>query len=162
MRVSTHVHHSHTTHTNTHTHTHTLSLTHTHTLSNAHIHKLSHTQMHTEREKGGMIPPVKKKRCYGRKQPLPSLPPYPSYNRGMHSMQRPRSGELRTQKLKSHLVRTRSLNVLPLKPGVGQYIAIHATLTAREFFFAYFYLPVHSPAFFPRTSPNFFLCWPAE
>ena len=25
------------------------------------------------------------------------------------------------------------LNVLPLKPGVGQYIAIHATLTARGF-----------------------------
>ena len=51
----------------------------------------------------------------------------------------PRSGELRTQKLKSHLVRTQSLNVLPFKPGVGQYIAIYATLTAREFFLAYFY-----------------------
>ena len=51
-----------------------------------------------------------------------------------------RSGELRTQKLISHLVRTQSLNVLPLKPGVGQYIAIHATLTARDFFLAYFYL----------------------
>ena len=51
----------------------------------------------------------------------------------------PRSGELRTQKLKSHLVRTQSLNVLPLKPGIGQYIAIHATLTARNFFLAYFY-----------------------
>ena len=36
--------------------------------------------------------------------------------------------------IKSHLVRTQSLNVLPLKPGVGQYIAIHATLTARDFF----------------------------
>ena len=36
----------------------------------------------------------------------------------------PCSGELRTQKLKSHLVRTQSLNVLPLKPGVSQYIAI--------------------------------------
>ena len=34
-----------------------------------------------------------------------------------------RNGELRTQKLKSHLVRTQRLNVLPLKPGVGQYIA---------------------------------------
>ena len=31
------------------------------------------------------------------------------------------------------------LNVLHLKPGVGQYIAIHATLTARDFFLAYFY-----------------------
>ena len=51
----------------------------------------------------------------------------------------PRSGELRTQKLKSHLVRTQSLNVLPLMPGVSQYIAIHATLTARDFFLAYFY-----------------------
>ena len=30
-----------------------------------------------------------------------------------------RGGELRVQKLKSHLVRTQSLNVLPLKPGVG-------------------------------------------
>ena len=48
----------------------------------------------------------------------------------------PRSGELRTQKLKSHLVRTQSLNVLPLKLGVGQYIAAHATLTARDFFLA--------------------------
>ena len=30
-----------------------------------------------------------------------------------------RSGELWTQKLKFHLVRTRSLNVLPLNPGIG-------------------------------------------
>ena len=57
---------------------------------------------------------------------------------------RPRSGELRTQKLKSHLVRTQRLDVLPLKPGVDQYnIAIHATLTARDFCLAYFYLLVH-------------------
>ena len=51
----------------------------------------------------------------------------------------PRSGELRTQKLKSHLMRTQSLKLLPLKPGVGQYIAMHATLTARDFFLANFY-----------------------
>ena len=44
----------------------------------------------------------------------------------------PRSRELRTQKLKSHLVRTQSLKVLPLKPGVGQYIALHAPLSARD------------------------------
>ncbi len=37
----------------------------------------------------------------------------------------PRGGELPTQKLKSHLVRTQSLNILPLKPGVGQYTAIY-------------------------------------
>ena len=51
----------------------------------------------------------------------------------------PRCGELRTQKLKSNLMRTQSLKVLPLKPGVGQYIAVHATLTARDFFLANFY-----------------------
>ena len=74
----------------------------------------------------------------------------------------PRSRELRTQKLKSHLVRTQSLNVLPLKPGVGQYIAIHATHTARDFFLAYFYPSGPFTCIFSKTSPNFFLCWPAE
>ena len=65
------------------------------------------------------------------------------------------SGELRTQKLKSHLVRTQSLNVLPLKPGVGQYIATHATLTARDFFLAYFYTSGPFTCIFSKTSPNF-------
>ena len=51
-----------------------------------------------------------------------------------------RIGELRTQKLKSHLVRTKSLNVFPLEPGVGQYIAIHTTLTARDSFLTDLYL----------------------
>ena len=70
-----------------------------------------------------------------------------------------RSGELRTQKLKSHLVRTQSFNVLPLKPGVGQYIAIHATLTTRNFVLIST-LPVHLPAFFsPKHLPIFFLRW---
>ena len=48
----------------------------------------------------------------------------------------PRSGELRMQKLKFHLLRTQSLKALTLKPGVDQYIAMHATLTARNFFLA--------------------------
>ena len=60
----------------------------------------------------------------------------------------PRSEKLRTQKLKSHLGRTQSLKVLHLKSGVSQYIAIHATLTARNFFPAYFY-----PAFFTKPLP---------
>ena len=51
----------------------------------------------------------------------------------------PRSGELRTQKLKSHSLRTQSLKVLPLKPGVGKCIATYATLTARDFFLPNFY-----------------------
>ena len=69
----------------------------------------------------------------------------------------PCSRELQIQKLKSHLVGTQSLNILPLKPGVGQYVAVHAALTASDFFLAYFNLPVHSPAFFSQTSPEFFL-----
>ena len=82
------------------------------------------------------------------------------------------SGELRTQKLKSYLVRTQSLNILPLKPGVGQYIAIHAMLTARDFSSLLIStLPVLAPAFLPKPLPIFpvlavantwFLCRPAE
>ena len=71
----------------------------------------------------------------------------------------PRSGELRTQKLKSHLLRTQSLNVLPLKSAVVQYIARHAMLTARNFFLAYFYPSGPFTCIFSKTSPNFFLCW---
>ena len=41
---------------------------------------------------------------------------------GTNSLKSLHSGKLQTQKLKPHLVRTQSLNVLPLKPGVGQYI----------------------------------------
>ena len=51
-----------------------------------------------------------------------------------------------------------SLNVLPIKPGVGQYMAIHATLTARDFYPVYFYLPVHSSAFFQSLSRFFRSC----
>ena len=67
----------------------------------------------------------------------------------------PHSGELRTQKLKSHLVRTQSLNVLPLKPGVSQY----PTLTARDFFLAYFYPSGPFTCIFPKPLPHFSLCW---
>ena len=44
-------------------------------------------------------------------------------------------------------------SLLHLKPGVGQYIATHATLAARGFFLANFNLPVCLPAFFQN------LCW---
>ena len=53
------------------------------------------------------------------------------------------------KKLKLHLMRTENFKVLPVKPGVGQYIAMHASLTARDFLHANFY----------RSSPftcNFF------
>ena len=63
------------------------------------------------------------------------------------------------QKLKSRLLRTQSLKVFLLKPGVGQYIAIHATLTGRGFFLAYFYPSGPYTCIFSKTSPEFFLCW---
>ena len=67
----------------------------------------------------------------------------------------PRGGELRTQKLKSHLMRTQSLKVLLLKPGVGQYIAMHATLTARDFFLANFYPSSPFTCIFSKPLPSF-------
>ena len=67
----------------------------------------------------------------------------------------PRSGELQTQKLKSHLVRTKSLKILPLKPGVSQDIAIHDTLAARDFLLAYFYHSGLYTCIFSKTSLNF-------
>ena len=66
-----------------------------------------------------------------------------------------RSGELQTQKLKSHLLRTQSLNVLPLKPGVGQY-PVHATLTVSDFFLANFYPSGPFTCIFPEPLPRFF------
>ena len=68
----------------------------------------------------------------------------------------PCSWELRTMKLKFHLMRTRSLNLLPLKPGVGQYIAMHATLTARDFFLANFYPSGPFTCIFSKTTSEFF------
>ena len=57
---------------------------------------------------------------------------------------------------KSHLVGTQSLNFLPLKPWVGQYIAIHAALTAMDFFLAYFYPSgPFTNRLFSKTSPDF-------
>ena len=70
----------------------------------------------------------------------------------------PRSGELRKQKLKSHLLRTQSYKVLPSKLGVGQYTTIHATLTARDFFLVNFYPSGPFTCIFSKTPPEFFLC----
>ena len=72
-------------------------------------------------------------------------------------MGNPRNGELQTQKFKSHLMRTQSLNVLPLKPGVSQYTAMHAMLTTRDFFLANFYPSGPFTCMFSKASPEFFL-----
>ena len=73
---------------------------------------------------------------------------------GFHSTD-PLSGELWMQKLKSLPLRIQSLKVLPLKPGVGQCIAIHAMLTARDFFLANFYPSGPFTCIFSKTSPDF-------
>ena len=44
-----------------------------------------------------------------------------------------------TQKLKTHLLRLQSSNVLPFKPAAGPYMAMYAAPTARDFFLANFY-----------------------
>ena len=58
-----------------------------------------------------------------------------------------------------------------VEPGIGQYIAIHATLTARDFFLAYFYPSSPFTCIFSKPlsiSPVLgvankrFLCRPAE
>ena len=64
----------------------------------------------------------------------------------------PHNGKLWMQKLKSHLLSTHSLKVLPLKPGVGQYIAIHAMLTVRDFFLANYYPSSPFTCIFSKTS----------
>ena len=79
-----------------------------------------------------------------------------SVQKGIHDV--PCSGELRTQKLKCHSMRTRSSKVLPLRPGVGQYMAINATLTARDYFLANFYPSGPFTCIFSKSSPEFFLC----
>ena len=67
------------------------------------------------------------------------------------------SWELRMQKLKFHLLRIRISKVLLLKPGAGQYIAMHATLTARDFFLANFYPSGPFTCVFFKTSSKFFV-----
>ena len=109
--------------------------------------------VHTKARQALMILYVLARKMWGKKRPVntlsrPGVEPWPMDSRFSALAKRPptpialllpRSRELRTQKLKSHLLRTQSSHVLPLKPGVGQYITIHATLTARDFFRAYFY-----------------------
>ena len=47
---------------------------------------------------------------------------------------------------------------VPLNPGVGQYIVMHATLTAKDFFLFNFYLSSPFTCIFSKTSLEFFLC----
>ena len=46
----------------------------------------------------------------------------------------------------------------PFQPGVGQYIAIHATLNARDFILASFSPSGPFICIFSKTSPEFFMC----
>ena len=68
----------------------------------------------------------------------------------------PQWGAVRTLKLKSHLLRTQSLNILHLKPEVGQCIATNASLTARDFLLANFYTSGTFTCICSQTSPKCF------
>ena len=57
------------------------------------------------------------------------------------------------------LLRTQSSKVLPLKPGVDQNIATHASPTVRDFFLANFNRSGPFTCIFSKTSPEFSLCW---
>ena len=71
----------------------------------------------------------------------------------------PRFGALRTQKLKSHLLRTQSSKVLPLKPGTGPYTDTRATPTVPGISsLLIFTLLVHSPALSPQNVSRVFFC----
>ena len=56
----------------------------------------------------------------------------------------------------AYLMRTQSLKVLSLQPGVGEYITMHATLTARDFFLVNFYPSGPFTCIVSKTSPKFF------
>ena len=72
-------------------------------------------------------------------------------------LRRSRSGVLQMQKYKTYLLRTQSTTVLPLKPGVGQNIAMHALQTVRDFILANFYLPNPTTfIFFPHNISGVF------
>ena len=80
----------------------------------------------------------------------------------------PRSGELRTQKLKSHLARTQSLSILPLKTGVGHTCYAYCQGFLSCLFLHFRSIHLH---FFQNISQLFpvlavantwFLCRPAE
>ena len=50
----------------------------------------------------------------------------------------------------------------PFKPGIGQHIAMHAAPIARDFFLTNFYPSSPFTCISSKTSPDFFLCGPAE
>ena len=52
-------------------------------------------------------------------------------------------------------MRTQNLKVLPLKPEVGQHIAMHAILTVGDFFLANFYPSGPFTCIFSKTSQVF-------
>ena len=62
----------------------------------------------------------------------------------------------RRSERKTHLLRTQSSEVLPLKPGVDQFLAMQASPTATDFFLANFYPPGPFTCIFSKTSPKFF------
>ena len=70
----------------------------------------------------------------------------------------PRSVELRTQKLKSHLLRLQSLKVLP--EAWSRSVYSHTYYAYCQGFLPRLFLPFGPfTCIFSKTSSNFFLCW---
>ena len=71
---------------------------------------------------------------------------------------RPPRWILQTQKSEAHLLRTQSSKVLPFESRAGPYIVMHATRSARNFFFARFYNSGQFTCISQKTLQSF-LCW---
>lgn len=79
-------------------------------------------------------------------------------NLSLSLSQRPRSGVLRRQKLRSPLFsQNPELTDVHLKPGVGENIATHASPTFRNILHVLISTtPIHSPSLFPNPLPPTF------
>ena len=109
--------HCSNSYTHTYTHTHVRARTHTDTHKHTHLRMLTRACTHTHH----------------------TVRAHTKAHTHIHTHTHTRGGELRTQKLKVQFVENTELEGSPFKAWVGQYIAIHATLTARDFFLANFY-----------------------
>ena len=74
----------------------------------------------------------------------------------LRQLQAPRNGSCGRRKSP---VCWEHIKVIPLKLWVGQFIAVHTTLTARDFFGAYFYPSGPFTCIFFQNLSRFLLCW---
>ena len=136
----------------THTHTHTCDMTFTHARAHTRSRKLFWRRRHTILPMSVLLRSIRRttwrvlfhlSHHRGTGQDKGQITTRAKYALAFSSLflnyarvPAPPGGKLQTQELKAHLLRAQSLKVLPLKPGVGQYIARHATPAARGFLLA--------------------------